>query len=351
VVPAAQVAELPVLLDLIVLSLRLGLAAVFTAASLAKLSDRAGFRGVLLGFGLPLRAATWLADLLPLAELVVAGALILSVAAQAAAFLATALLLVFTIAVMAALATGRRPTCGCFGGSRAIGGRTLARNALLLTAAVTVWRSGAGAHAPQAFESGTAAVLVVGVLTVATYRGLRRRGEELLRRDVLAEVNAEAAAGARAAPLVAATGVVALVAAGTACARPADDLEALRGLIEAARPQLIRSGQQARTKVRAQTPSGGRRARRAAAAALAEQRNQVLELRVRVLALQIQDSRAENARRLAAESLALLAASVWRVQAATGTSPKLAFKQLAQARQLLQEALYRGSRAGLLLKP
>jgi hypothetical protein len=329
--------------------LPLGLSVIFGSAAVAKLNDRSGFRTVLLGFGLPRRLAAWTAQALPPVEVAVAAALLIAPVTRVAAIAGAALLALFTTAVLAALVTGRRPLCGCFGGTRAIGRHTLVRNAALLAAALAISVAGRGVPLPATAEAGAAAALILAVLAVAAYRGLRRRGEELLRRDTLEEASAEADAE-KAVPIRAAVGVAALVAAGAAAARPTDDLEALRVLLEGARPQLVRSGRRASRRVKAQTASGARAAGRAASDALSTQRKELLDLRARVLVLQVQDPRAENARRLSAESLALFAASLARVQAAMRSAPKPAAKQLTQARQLLQEALYRGSRAGYLLE-
>ena len=64
-------------MTLLLLCARLLLALVFLVAGLAKLADLAGSRQALRDFGVPARLATPLGTLLPLAELVVAVALLL----------------------------------------------------------------------------------------------------------------------------------------------------------------------------------------------------------------------------------------------------------------------------------
>jgi hypothetical protein len=330
-------------MDVVLLVVRIVLALVLGRAALAKLSDGVGFRAVLGGFGLPWRLAAALAKALPPIELAVGAALVVSPTARGASLAASSLLVVFTAAVLAAIASGRRPSCGCFGGGRPIGRQTLARNALLLSAALGVFFGG-GSRLPIAAEATAAVMLAFGVLSLAALEGLRRRGSELLREEALA------AAASDAVPTRVTIAFAALALAGTAAAQPADDLETLRTLLDRAGPQLVGSGRRAGARVKAQKASPDRTKRRAAADALAAQRTQLLDLRARVLALQLQDGRAQNARRLAAESLALFAASISRVQNATGLPPKPAFEQLLEARTLLEQAIYRGSRAGYLLQ-
>ncbi len=331
-----------------VITLRVALAAVFGAASLAKLGDPRAFRAALPGYGLPRRLTAPIARTVPPLELLVAAALLVTPAARVAALAAAALLLLFSVAVAGALAMGRRPSCGCFVGGERVRLRTLARNGLLAVAALAVAMSDPQAALPGAFEAAAGAALVVVTLAVATYRALRRRGLELVRADALQEAAAAAADVPDRAPLGAIVGVGALVAAATA--RPLDDRQAVRSLLDAASPQLVGGAKRAGVRVRAQTPSG-RRARRAAATALAAQRAQLLDVRTRLLGLQIQDPRADNARRLAAESLALFAASLSRVEAASAAAPKAATRRLSEARHFLEEAIYRGNRAALLLEP
>src|SRR2546423_5719647 len=64
-------------MSVVLVVVRLGLAAVFGIAGAAKLADRTGFQRALGGFGLPVGSAKPIAVALPLAELAVAVALIL----------------------------------------------------------------------------------------------------------------------------------------------------------------------------------------------------------------------------------------------------------------------------------
>jgi len=113
---------------------RLLLAVVFVIAGLAKLIDRSGSRQALIDFGIPVRFAPQLGILLPLGELVIALALLPMATARWGALAALALLVLFTAAILLALARGKAPACRCFGQISAapIGAHTVVRNAVLL---------------------------------------------------------------------------------------------------------------------------------------------------------------------------------------------------------------------------
>jgi uncharacterized membrane protein YphA (DoxX/SURF4 family) len=63
-------------MGVVLLVVRLLLAALFLVAGLSKLFDQRGARGAIIAFGAPAALAPTLALLLPLAELVVAAALL-----------------------------------------------------------------------------------------------------------------------------------------------------------------------------------------------------------------------------------------------------------------------------------
>jgi uncharacterized membrane protein YphA (DoxX/SURF4 family) len=81
-----------------------------------------------------LRIPQPIATTLPIVELVLGAALVTDLGYPAVAWAAAALLLVFTAFIALSLATGRRPSCACFGAwsSRPIGPLSLLRNAALL---------------------------------------------------------------------------------------------------------------------------------------------------------------------------------------------------------------------------
>jgi hypothetical protein len=134
----------------------LTVALVLLVSGVAKLGDRAATGTALheLRLPTPLRAG-WVTWALPVAELVVAGALLSpwrgSYAAGAGA--ATVLMLAFLVVVARAMTFHPRPACPCFGrmGDHRIGARTLARNvALVVLATIGAWLAGQGSTAVAA---------------------------------------------------------------------------------------------------------------------------------------------------------------------------------------------------------
>jgi hypothetical protein len=122
---------------------RLLLAAVFAVASLAKLSDRTGWRQGVSDFGIPSRFVAPVALLVPLAEFATAAALLPTASARWGALGAVALLGALSFAVAVQLARGQRPECHCFGRlhSAPVGRSTLVRNgALAAVAGGVAWR-------------------------------------------------------------------------------------------------------------------------------------------------------------------------------------------------------------------
>jgi peroxiredoxin len=139
-------------MDEALLGARLVLAVVFAVAGAAKLLDRAGGREFLTGFGLPQRLVAPLGWSLPVAELLVATALVPQASAWWGGFGALALLLVFTGAVARSLVRGERPDCRCFGQLRAtpVGWSTLFRNGSLGLLAAFVLGAGWSNPGPSA---------------------------------------------------------------------------------------------------------------------------------------------------------------------------------------------------------
>lgn len=115
---------------------------VFLAAALPKIGDLAGFAGSVHNFRLeplvPVAATNVLALTIPWVELIAGLALVCGVRPRAGAFVYTALLTLFTIGIVAALARGLSFECGCFGraGAGAIGVKKLAENVALLAVGV-----------------------------------------------------------------------------------------------------------------------------------------------------------------------------------------------------------------------
>jgi peroxiredoxin len=183
------------------LGLRLVLAGVLAWSGLAKVVDRAGFRTALAGFALPAGLAGAAAVVLPVAELVVAAALVPAGPAWWAAAAALVLLLAFTLVLAVTLLRGQRPECHCFGPffARPISWLTVVRNGILVAAAAVLVAPGPGAprlglvaEAGRLSAAALAGLAVAVVLSgVAVTQGwvilqlLRQQGRMLIRLDAL----------------------------------------------------------------------------------------------------------------------------------------------------------------------
>src|SRR5215208_121017 len=155
-------------MDAALLISRLLLAALFSLAGVAKLSDLKGSRKAITEFGLPAVLASPLALLLPLAELGVGAALIPASSAWWGALGALGLLLLFVVGISINLARGRKPDCHCFGQlhSAPAGWKTLARNGVLAAiAGFVLWEGYEGGAGPSA-------VAWLGALSTAQLLGL-----------------------------------------------------------------------------------------------------------------------------------------------------------------------------------
>jgi hypothetical protein len=150
---------------------RITLAAAFGLSATTKLAQRPSFARGLENFGVP--ASTALSWALPPVEAGLA-VLLVTVRDEAwPAYLAIAVLAVFTAAVVANLAGGDPAPCPCFGppgaGARPVSAATVARNGYLVALAVLGTGSTDGASA-------TAAVGAAAVTVTATLLVLRRVG-------------------------------------------------------------------------------------------------------------------------------------------------------------------------------
>jgi peroxiredoxin/uncharacterized membrane protein YphA (DoxX/SURF4 family) len=195
-------------MDAALLIARLLLAAVFSLAGAAKLSDPKGSRQTIIDFGLPASLANPLAVLVPLAELAVAAALIPAFSAWWGAVGALTLLLLFMIGISFNLARGRTPECHCFGQlhSAPAGWKTLVRNGALAALAGFVllegYEGGAGPSAVAWLQSLSMAQLLGllgGVLVLGLLAGqwwflvhlLRQNGRLLVRLEAVEATLAE----------------------------------------------------------------------------------------------------------------------------------------------------------------
>jgi thiol-disulfide isomerase/thioredoxin len=161
-------------MQVLTLAAALTLTAVFGVAGIAKLIDRKGTGEALHAFGAPAFAVPVLALVLPLAELAVAGALLVPATRIAGSAGAFALLGLFSVAIAVSLARGRTPDCHCFGQvhSSPASWRTLVRNGVLAGVAGLSVAAGLAGERPSAFAwlgglSGTEIALVALGLAVA----------------------------------------------------------------------------------------------------------------------------------------------------------------------------------------
>ena len=195
-------------MSLVALAARLALALLFTVAAAAKLTDRAGTRSAVLGFGAPAWAAGPLVLLLPLCELVVAALLLFPSTVIAGAIGALVLLAIFSVAIGWNLARGRSPECNCFGQlhSAPVSSKTLLRNGLLAVVGVFVlaasltepsrsavaWIGGPQGAEILALAVAVAALAVVAIGAVAFLSLMRSYGQVLVRLDRVERALAEA---------------------------------------------------------------------------------------------------------------------------------------------------------------
>ena len=195
-------------MDAALLIARLVLAALFTLAGVAKLSDLKGSRQAIIDFGVPSAIAPPLGLVLPLAELSVAATLLPASTAWWGALGALALLSVFVVGITYNLARGRKPDCHCFGQlhSAPAGWKTLARNGVLAAiAGFVLWAGYEGWAGPSAvawagaLSTAQLLALLVGVLVLALLAGqwwflihlLQQNGRLLVRLEAVEATLAE----------------------------------------------------------------------------------------------------------------------------------------------------------------
>ena len=111
---------------------------IFLAAALPKIADLSAFASSIHNFHLeavvPMAATNILAIMIPWVELIAGLALVSGVRPRAGAYVYTALMAIFTIGVIQALARGLSFDCGCFGkaGSATIGAKKVAENLVMM---------------------------------------------------------------------------------------------------------------------------------------------------------------------------------------------------------------------------
>ncbi|HEY2603267.1 MAG TPA: MauE/DoxX family redox-associated membrane protein [Thermoleophilaceae bacterium] len=172
---------------------RVLLAVVFAVAALGKLRDRPAAARALRNFGVPARLAGPGSIVLPLAELAVAGLLLVTPTAQAGAIAALGLLGLFAIAIGRALARGEQPDCNCFGTihSEPAGWTTMARNLVFAAVAIAIVAAGHGRSLAHGFDGaeGWAVVLAFAVAAqlLFSWQLFRQNGRLIVRIRALEE--------------------------------------------------------------------------------------------------------------------------------------------------------------------
>ena len=164
-------------MELILVGIRLVLAAVLAAAGIAKLADRKDFHRALGDFGVPRALTAPLGVGVPVAELGLAAALLLpGGVAWWAALGAVALLVVFMAVIGRSLARGQAPDCNCFGrmSGGQVGRKTLVRNGVLTAAAAVLVATGPARAAPSALGwiSDLSAAQQIGLASAVVIAGL-----------------------------------------------------------------------------------------------------------------------------------------------------------------------------------
>jgi peroxiredoxin/uncharacterized membrane protein YphA (DoxX/SURF4 family) len=170
---------------------RLGLAAVFIVAGVAKLADRPGTRHALADFDVPRRLAGPLSLILPAAELAAATALVFPTTARWGAAGSLVLLALFVVGLTRVLRRGEAPDCHCFGQvhSKPASWVTVARNFVLALPAAYVVLAGPGpslaswAAGTDVTDIGLIATGSLAALTTATAVLLWRENRRLRSSD------------------------------------------------------------------------------------------------------------------------------------------------------------------------
>jgi uncharacterized membrane protein YphA (DoxX/SURF4 family) len=176
---------------------RVGLAAVFAVSAVGKLSSLERTRRSLAGFGMPAALLAPASIALVLAEGAVAVLLVAPATAVGAAIGAAALMLIFVLAIVRAIARGERPDCNCFGQvhSRPVGWATVGRDVAIAAVAMAIAAGGPGASLGPVLSgvdllaAGAVGVLVVVLigLTWFSFELFRQNGRLLARIEALEE--------------------------------------------------------------------------------------------------------------------------------------------------------------------
>ncbi len=158
-------------MDVILLLIRIFLAAIFAVAGVGKLLDLEGSEKAVKAFGTPEEFAKFFSIALPFAEIVFALCLLFTSTSWVGAIGATLLLLTFIGGMISQIAQGNAPDCHCFGAihSEPVSKKSLIRNiifAILSLFLVAQGRGGQGSDFTD-LTNEMAIQLIVGLATVA----------------------------------------------------------------------------------------------------------------------------------------------------------------------------------------
>ncbi|MGD9587842.1 MAG: MauE/DoxX family redox-associated membrane protein [Pyrinomonadaceae bacterium] len=187
-------------MEIVFLTIRLVLFAVFAISAITKFLDRPGTEKAVREFGVPEKLAKPITFLLPAAELAIAVSLLFVASFRVGAVAGTALLVAFIAAMAWQIRQGRAPDCHCFGQlhSEPVGPTSVIRNVILAVAAGALVFAGTGGSGADLFANGIGALptilllflLVLAIVLVGYLAKLITQQNDLARRLDLLELTA-----------------------------------------------------------------------------------------------------------------------------------------------------------------
>lgn len=185
-------------MGLLLLFLRVLLAAIFFVAGFAKLADQKGSRKAMRDFGVPNALSPVVSIALPALEIAIAAGLMFIATSWVAAISAVVLLTIFTANMTYQIVKGKSPDCHCFGQlhSEPVGWTSVIRNFIIVLPALFLVAAGmqgqgTGLTALNAADAQLLALSLVGVcLAVCLYYLIRvsNQQKEMIKRIELVEL-------------------------------------------------------------------------------------------------------------------------------------------------------------------
>jgi thiol-disulfide isomerase/thioredoxin/uncharacterized membrane protein YphA (DoxX/SURF4 family) len=199
-------------MDILLLLIRLFLAAIFLLAGVGKLLDLEGSEKAVKAFGTPAEFAKTFAVALPFAEIVFAACLLFVETSWLGAIGALILLLSFTGGMIWQLAQGNAPDCHCFGAihSEPVSRRSLIRNIIFAILALFVVAQGRENQGLSITDSGNdfsegnfmsviLSLAIIGLLIAAVFylKKISEQQRQIMRRIEILELTAQEDGGGR----------------------------------------------------------------------------------------------------------------------------------------------------------